>query len=116
MSTVAAVIREAFAGKPYSEGKEAAIAAALRDAQADVVALVAVGRALIEAGLDALRAKASAGRVLLGDPGYYGRFGFRRSERLRASGLPAEYVLVRPVEQSEPAGILAFRPAFTVAD
>lgn len=42
MSAVTAVIREAFAGKPYSEGKEAAIAAALRDAQADVVALVAV--------------------------------------------------------------------------
>ncbi|WP_442504009.1 GNAT family N-acetyltransferase [Marinivivus vitaminiproducens] len=155
MSAVEGLIREAFAGKPYSGGNEADIMAGLRRAGAATVALVAedgegalvgqivfspvtiegrpsdwhalgpvavkperqgqgIGAALIEAGLARLARLGSAGCVLLGDPGYYRRFGFRRMERLRVDDLPAEYLMARPADGVEPSGTLAFHPAFGV--
>ena len=50
-----------------------------------------IGSALMHAAIDALRARGAAGCVLLGDPGYYQRFGFRADPRLRLPGVPAEY-------------------------
>ena len=50
-----------------------------------------VGSALMRAALAALQARGANGCVLLGDPAYYGRFGFRADARLRLAGVPAEY-------------------------
>ncbi len=50
-----------------------------------------VGSALMRAALAALQERGAAGCVLLGDPVYYGRFGFRADARLRLAGVPAEY-------------------------
>ena len=50
-----------------------------------------VGSALMRAALAALRERGAAGCVLLGDPAYYGRFGFRADSRLRLPGVPADY-------------------------
>ena len=50
-----------------------------------------IGGALMRAAVEALRARGAAGCVLLGDPGYYGRFGFRAEPQLRLVGVPAAY-------------------------
>jgi putative acetyltransferase len=49
---------------------------------------------------------------VLGDGTFYRRFGFRPPVGLRAPGLPAEFLFVRPFAP-EPAGALAYHPAFT---
>ncbi len=69
-----------------------------------------IGTALIADGLARLRALGSAGCVLTGS-GYYRRFGFRNSERMRVEGYPPEHFLVLPFA-SEADGIVAFHPAF----
>lgn len=50
-----------------------------------------VGSALMRAALSALQERGAAGCVLLGDPAYYGRFGFRADPRLRLPGVPEAY-------------------------
>jgi putative acetyltransferase len=52
-----------------------------------------IGTRLVEAGLDELRCGAAAGCVVLGDPRYYERFGFRQFAGLTLPGVPAEYFL-----------------------
>ncbi|TPI49981.1 N-acetyltransferase [Mesorhizobium sp. B2-9-1] len=71
-----------------------------------------IGSALIYEGLAILRANGAKGCVLIGDPAYYGRFGFRSDGNLSYQDLPAQYVQSLPF-QSEPAnGQLKFSPAF----
>ncbi|TIQ36990.1 MAG: N-acetyltransferase [Mesorhizobium sp.] len=71
-----------------------------------------IGTALINEGLAILKANAAKGCVLIGDPAYYGRFGFRSDGNLSYQELPARYVQSLPF-QSEPAiGQLKFSPAF----
>lgn len=72
------------------------------------------GRKLIEAGLEQLRAIGAAGCVVMGDPAYYGRFGFQQDERFTYPGVPAEYftVLVWQEPHSGLSGIVRYHPAF----
>jgi putative acetyltransferase len=51
-----------------------------------------IGRQLIEAGLERLRSLNAAGCVLLGDPAYYGRFGFSSPDDLTFGEVPMEYI------------------------
>ena len=74
-----------------------------------------VGRALIQEGLRQLRARDAAGVVLVGEPEYYGRFGFRADARLTYAGVPSEYFLVLPFVSSVPAGPVSYHSAFSVA-
>lgn len=71
-----------------------------------------LGGALIREGLERLRGLGARGCVLLGDPGYYGRFGFEADPALRYPGPPARFfqrlVLVPPA----PEGEVRFHPAF----
>jgi putative acetyltransferase len=46
---------------------------------------------LIEDGLSRMRRGGAAGCVVLGDPRYYGRFGFASDHALRYGDVPAEY-------------------------
>jgi putative acetyltransferase len=50
-----------------------------------------VGSALMSAALEALRELGAAGCVVLGEPAYYGRFGFKAEPRLVLPGIPVEY-------------------------
>ena len=50
-----------------------------------------IGALLIQAGLDQLRSLGAAGCVLLGDPDYYGRFGFESDPDLTYGGAPSPY-------------------------
>jgi putative acetyltransferase len=52
-----------------------------------------IGSALVQAGLERLRAGGVTTVVVLGDPAYYGRFGFAAGHGIAAPyDLPAEYV------------------------
>jgi len=50
--------------------------------------------------------------VLVGDPGYYKRFGFRSLPDLVIDGLPQENVLALPFEENRIQGIVTFRDSF----
>ncbi len=50
-----------------------------------------VGGALIRAGLAELAERGAAGCVVLGEPDYYGRFGFLADARLHYADVPAQY-------------------------
>jgi putative acetyltransferase len=74
-----------------------------------------IGKALIEEGLDRLRALGAGGCVLLGDPGYYGRYGFEHDPALTYADGPPE-AFQRLVLQGEAAqGEVRYHAAFAVA-
>ncbi|MGY6270334.1 GNAT family N-acetyltransferase [Achromobacter denitrificans] len=52
-----------------------------------------IGAALLREGLARLEASGAAGCVVLGDPGYYGRFGFACAPALTYPGVPPEYFM-----------------------
>lgn len=64
-----------------------------------------IGAALMRAAIEALRQQHARGCVLLGEPAYYGRFGFRAEPGLVLPGVPAEYFqalcLQPPLAQGE---------------
>lgn len=71
-----------------------------------------IGRALIEASLDIMRSRDARGCVLVGDPAFYRRFGFRRCPQVTWPGVPDEYVLCLPFDEEEPVGEITYHPAF----
>lgn len=151
-AAIAALTTAAFATAPHASGTEAAIVAALRDAGALSLSLVAgeggritghvafspvtidgracgwfglgpvsvapdrqgqgIGAALIRDGLARLAAMGAKGCVLLGDPGYYRRFGFEADPGLRLPEVPPQYFLRLVLAGAPPAGIVAYHPGF----
>jgi putative acetyltransferase len=75
-----------------------------------------IGSALVRAALDALRRQGAAGCVVLGEPGYYGRFGFRAEPRLIYPDVPPQYFQALCFHGSLPQGIAIYHPAFGMAD
>ncbi|HIK44151.1 MAG TPA: N-acetyltransferase [Leptolyngbyaceae cyanobacterium M65_K2018_010] len=73
-----------------------------------------VGRALIEAGLAELHLRGARGCVLVGDPGFYNRFGFRSVAGVTCPGVPNENVLCLPLGEALPAGEVIHHPAFEI--
>tara|TARA_R110000772_G_scaffold18400_38_gene51998 strand:+ start:8754 stop:9260 length:507 start_codon:yes stop_codon:yes gene_type:complete len=71
-----------------------------------------IGSKLIDAGLAMLRERDAAGCVLVGDPAYYRRFGFRLFPNLCPEGEPAEYFQLLPLRVTEPHSVIAFHPLF----
>ena len=74
-----------------------------------------IGTALIQAGLDRLRSRRARGCVVLGEPAYYGRFGFEADPSLIYPGPPAEYFQRLTLEVPAPTGEVSYHPAFDVA-
>ena len=70
-----------------------------------------IGTALMAEALSRLRTSCR-GAVLVGDPAYYGRFGFRAFPGLTLEGVPPGVVLALPFEAAEPRGELIHHPAF----
>ena len=70
-----------------------------------------IGSALMAEALRRLRATCR-GAALVGDPGYYGRFGFRAFPGLRVTGCPPDVVQALPFDGTEPCGELIHHPAF----
>ena len=71
-----------------------------------------VGKALMRECLARLRDTGAAGCVLVGDPEYYGRFGFASNAALAYADVPNDYVLALPFGDDPPAGTIHFDPAF----
>ncbi|AZN69252.1 GNAT family N-acetyltransferase [Acinetobacter haemolyticus] len=75
-----------------------------------------VGAKLIHAGLEALKDLDALGCVLLGDPKYYGRFGFKADPKLILDGVPAEYFQVLPFYDHTPTGNVTYSDAFNATE
>jgi putative acetyltransferase len=73
-----------------------------------------IGSALVESALAELRSAGADGCVLVGDPGYYGRFGFTTFPWLTHEGVPDEYVLAIPFTEAAPQGQIRAHKAFEV--
>jgi putative acetyltransferase len=73
-----------------------------------------IGCMLVAAGLAELQAREATGCVLVGDPGFYQRFGFGVHPGLAYQGVPDEFVLGLPFGDEAPAGGIAAHRAFEV--
>lgn len=71
-----------------------------------------VGASLVREGLARVEARGGAGCVLLGEPGYYARFGFRADPDLVMEGVPPEFFLALPLAGPKPKGTVSYHPAF----
>ncbi len=71
-----------------------------------------IGKSLIREGLSRLKSMGAKGCILVGDPGYYQRFGFRSPKTLVIEGVPQEYVLALPFVESKASGTVVFHDAF----
>lgn len=71
-----------------------------------------IGSALMVEALQRLRNRPAAGCVLLGDPAFYRRFGFRPVAGLALPGVPAEYFLALAFGNAFPQGNVTYHPAF----
>lgn len=72
-----------------------------------------IGSRLVRQALDVLRARGAAGCVVLGEPGYYGRFGFAAAPALVLPGVPPAYFQALAFAGAVPAGTVAYHAAFT---
>lgn len=72
-----------------------------------------IGTALIQEGLSALRDRGAKGCMLVGDPNFYKRFGFRNLSELILEGVPQEYFLALPFGENQSSGIVVFHEAFS---
>jgi putative acetyltransferase len=73
-----------------------------------------IGSALVESGLAELRSRQASGCVLVGDPGYYSRFGFSTVSDLAYEGVPPEYVLGLSFDEAAPRGRVVANKAFEI--
>ncbi len=71
-----------------------------------------VGSRLVREALRLLRARRAAGCVLLGEPGYYGRFGFRAEPGLVLPEVPPEYFQALSFGAPLPGGVVSYSDAF----
>jgi putative acetyltransferase len=71
-----------------------------------------IGKALMNEGLFLLKTLGGQGCVLVGDPEYYKRFGFRNVPGLVLEGVPPENFLALPFDDSKTRGVVVFHPGF----
>ncbi|GIZ13905.1 GNAT family N-acetyltransferase [Pseudomonas sp. NCCP-436] len=74
-----------------------------------------IGSRLTTCALTTLETRAAAGCVVLGDPAYYDRFGFRAVDGLIYAGVPAEYFQALSFTGSFPRGDVAYHTAFSAS-
>jgi putative acetyltransferase len=71
-----------------------------------------IGSHLIREALERMRRQRAQGCVVLGEPGYYARFGFRCDPALRYPGPPPEYFLRLTWAGRDPSGEVRYAAAF----
>lgn len=71
-----------------------------------------IGRALVERGLAALQEFGARGCILLGEPAFYGRFGFRNNKELVLKGVPQDYFLALAFGEEVVRGQVTYHEAF----
>ena len=75
-----------------------------------------VGSRLMQEALHNLREQGAAGCVLLGEPGYYSRFGFRADPNLILPDVPPEYFQAISLGSSRPQGTVSYHEAFNARE
>jgi putative acetyltransferase len=71
-----------------------------------------VGQTLVREGLRQIEALGGAGCVVLGDPEYYGRFGFESDPALCYGPEASPYLQRLVLDGAPPAGEVQYHPAF----
>lgn len=71
-----------------------------------------VGSRLIKAGLDQIQSLDAVGCVVLGDPDYYSRFGFKVDTALTFPGVPPEYFQCLDFGTAARQGVVVYHQAF----
>ncbi|HEV7436197.1 MAG TPA: N-acetyltransferase [Pseudorhizobium sp.] len=71
-----------------------------------------VGVRLIESGLAQIKSIGAAGCVVLGDPGYYSRFGFQADPLLSFPDVPPEYFQCLDFGTHTRQGVVVYHQAF----
>jgi putative acetyltransferase len=75
-----------------------------------------VGARLVREALAMLRAQGAGGCVVLGEPAYYGRFGFVADPGLVLPGVPPGYFQALAFGAGRPRGAVAYHAAFEARD
>lgn len=75
-----------------------------------------IGSALMKAALLELQRLGGVGCVVLGDPAYYGRFGFKTHPAFELPGVPQEYFQALAFNGELPSGIVKYDVAFDATD
>ncbi|HVL77055.1 MAG TPA: N-acetyltransferase [Noviherbaspirillum sp.] len=72
-----------------------------------------IGKQLMDAALGALRTAGAHGCVVLGDPAYYRRFGFKAEPNLVLPDVPVEYFQAIAFGNAVPRGTVTYDQAFS---
>jgi len=75
-----------------------------------------IGTKLVNEGLNLLKALGGKGCVLVGEPNYYERFGFKSPNELKYEGAPQENFLALSFCNEIPTGVVKFHQAFFAAE
>jgi len=75
-----------------------------------------IGSALVREALRRLKDSGAAGCVVLGEPAYYGRFGFRAGDELILPHFPAKYFQAIAFGADAPRGVVTYHPAFSASE
>jgi len=75
-----------------------------------------IGKSLVNEGLSLLKELSGQGCVLVGDPNYYKRFGFKNFSQLVYEGVPQEVFLALPFNEKVPQGTVVFHEGFLAID
>jgi len=75
-----------------------------------------IGTKLVNQGLDLLKELGVRGCVLVGDPKYYERFGFKSPNDLKYEGVPQENFLALSFCNRIPTGVVEFHQAFSATE
>jgi putative acetyltransferase len=71
-----------------------------------------IGSRLMHEALRMLREQGAGGCVVLGEPQYYGRFGFEADPNLILPDVPPQYFQAISLDSSRPQGTVAYHQAF----
>lgn len=71
-----------------------------------------IGSQLMRSALEELQKLGASGCVLLGDPAYYSRFGFKQEPGLVFQGVPPEYFQAVSFKGPLPKGTVSYHEAF----
>jgi putative acetyltransferase len=74
-----------------------------------------IGKSMIREGLSSLKSLGAKGCVLVGDPNYYERSGFRSPQDMVIDGVPQENVLVLAFDENKARGVVTFHEGFTAS-
>ncbi|ABB06310.1 GNAT family N-acetyltransferase [Burkholderia lata] len=75
-----------------------------------------IGSVLMKAALSELQRIGGTGCVVLGDPGYYGRFGFKAYPGLELPGVPHAYFQAQAFAGDVPLGTVQYHAAFEAVE